>query len=118
MAKKLDLSSIDKFEEELGSSLRHCRYTSRKLNQLINNAVELKLNNQNFVYKQNNIDPDIKSILDNVQYINEKLNVVETTVDCTDKTAMNFEESVQELEHIVNIVSNNKNTIFTHRKLL
>lgn len=42
----MDLSSIDQFEVELGTSLKHCYHASRKLNQLIVNAVELKLNDQ------------------------------------------------------------------------
>lgn len=33
------------------------------------------------------------------------------------QTVFNLEETVQELESIVNIVSKNKNTIFSHRML-
>lgn len=42
----MDLSYIDSFEVELGSSLKHRRHASRKLHQLAINAIELKLNNQ------------------------------------------------------------------------
>lgn len=42
----VDLSSINKFEVELGSSLRHCCNASRKLKQLAINNVDLIINNQ------------------------------------------------------------------------
>jgi len=113
-----DLSCINDFEEGLESSLRHCRYASRKLKQLTKITAELKLNNQvNLMYKEKNIDLGIKSILDDVQNLCCKLNTIPSTVD-SDNTLLNIGESIQELESIVDIVTKNKNTIFTHRNTL
>lgn len=42
----VDLSCTNKFEVELGSSLRHRSNASRKLKQLTVNAAKLKINNQ------------------------------------------------------------------------
>ncbi|CAI6363777.1 unnamed protein product [Macrosiphum euphorbiae] len=119
MAEDFDLSCTNKFEVELGSSLRHCCNTSRKLKQLALNAAELKINNQiDLTCKENDVGLSVKNILDAVQNLRGKLNIIETTFDCSDKTVFNLGETVQELESVVNIVSKNKNTIFTHRNLL
>lgn len=119
MAADFDLSCINDFEVELGSSLRRCCNASRKLKLLISKDVELKLNNQvNLKCKSNNADLSVKNILDDVQNIRSKLNTIKTTVDCSDKPLSNIEEFIEELENIVNIISKNKNTIFSHRNLL
>jgi len=42
---------------------------------------------QNFIYKENNIDINTKKLLEDVQNIHDKLNVVESTVDCSDNVS-------------------------------
>ncbi|XP_050532121.1 uncharacterized protein LOC126900450 [Daktulosphaira vitifoliae] len=119
MADEFDLSLFNQFEEELGSSLRHCRNATRKLKQLTKNIVELKLNNQLEVsYKENDIDLSVKNILDDIQNIRVKVDTVETIVDTSKNTIFNLTETVQEFENIVHILLENERTIFSHRNLL
>ncbi|VVC39302.1 Hypothetical protein CINCED_3A005912 [Cinara cedri] len=112
--------NTEQFEENLISSLRHCRKVSRKLKQITINLADLNFKNQiDVIYYEENVDLSIKNILDDVQNIRSNLSAIENTDDDSfDKTAFNLEEKLQEFQSIINIVSKNKNTIFSHRTLL
>ncbi|XP_025417537.1 uncharacterized protein LOC112688511 [Sipha flava] len=119
MADDFDVSLTNNFDLNLGSSLRHYCRASQKLQLLTKKSVELKLNNQiHLTSNDNNVDLSVKTILDEMQNVRSKLDTIEHSVDFSNKVEFNLEETVNEIENIIDIISKNKNTIFSHRNLL